>query len=524
MDGWVGFETPAILNIPEEITLEIFLWVISSTVSVKPLLPLRLVCRRWCQIVDSAPMLWTTINVADGLSAVQMAVQKSKDLLIDVIHRSSCKGPSVEVFLGKIQHTVGRWRSLDIRQHAIWEAATDSYPGLQTTAPAFLERLCLHTDLPLGTVRLFGGARAPSCLAVVSIRNTKVALSPLRLENVRYLDLQTSSEISLRDLFGILERSPSLVFLILKNLRFPSVERQSPTNPIHLNALEYMCLELSVSITNSIISSIRAPALSALELTCDLRGMSIWSCLFTPSTAHLIPSFSSMIEDAHGGLLGFKDNGNISFEVGYLILAMNTGKDVSELDQIAEELIEWFIGHGGTRITTIPFGLHFAGVDPSTEHAWFINDTLQVRRLGLWYLGGRLPPPTRLFTALQSPRASNWLFPELRTIDYDLSLYEEELFNPFLDVLEHRYGLLSDDTPGQADCLQTGANEAHLCPGALQEFRFYDGQYCPKRHGRRPINGNFLGRFGLIFPDEVWVNQILGGLDPSKQDRPSYEG
>ncbi|KAG9000412.1 hypothetical protein FRB90_011828, partial [Tulasnella sp. 427] len=447
MDGPVGPETSATLDIPEEILMKIFRWSTDEEDRVKPLLTLQLVCKRWLQIVDSAPTLWATINVLDGWKTTAMALKKSRERLIDIIYRPNKHGINLEDFLWQTVNKIGQWRSVDFESLEL----LPRYSALQTTVPRSLERLCMACRsgfwFKTPTVQLFGGAPAPRSLLHVSIRHVMVALESLELANLRFLELDVSTQMTFVDLWRIIEQSPHLTSLALKleHLWLPDSQLpQDPLGPVHLSALSYLSISLPTPATTLILSSIRTPVLTVLNIQCNLKNKPVLSSLFTSATSHLIPSISSIISLAKDISITYqKDHPRgyiLSMKVGNLNLELNAGSRRTSLDKCAETLVKWFAEHSLPYITALPASLRFDGVNPSLEDVWILNSTLQVKCLNLEELPGSPPLKIRFGLKAPHPTFSEWLFPNLETLNYDISSIA---IPRLVEILTSRYAHLS---------------------------------------------------------------------------------
>ncbi|KAG8957700.1 hypothetical protein FRC00_003619 [Tulasnella sp. 408] len=475
-------QEPPILSIPEEVIVELFYWSIDEQKPATHLLQLRQVCKKWMLIIDSAPLLWTRITAADGLANVRIALRKTREALIDVVYPSKDCKISLVTFLGEVEHKILLWRSVDIELSGHTRAVY-VYPGLQTTVVPSLERLRLYrnpsTFSRATEIQLFGGAPAPAPLAQVTICNIAVALEPLRLASLSSLALRRIPRVSVAELWRILEESLDLVYLALEELNDLQVDMLAPLHPIHMKSMKYLILELPVSVIHLLLSNIHAQILTDLDITCELSDSPIQSCLLTPQIAHLIPSLKSMVSRTNIMELGFQRPG-ISIRAGGLGLELNTAGGVGGAGIYAcmQQAIEWLMENVAPYLATVPTRLHFQDINPRAQDAWLFSNTLRVVELSLYDNGRFANVPTQLLSDLgpPAPPFSQWLFPNLEVIHFDLGdTYHPRLFH----TLRGRYGASSSTS-------RSGGNaETRQHPlRPLREIRFYGGKgfaYAPEK-------------------------------------------
>lgn len=78
------------------------------------------VCRRWRELVEGSPGLWTTITSRDGSTSISRSLVKSGTLKLDIVgdwrNLNSIMGQQrIQAFLGLVAGHCERWRSLDLQ-------------------------------------------------------------------------------------------------------------------------------------------------------------------------------------------------------------------------------------------------------------------------------------------------------------------------------------------------------------------------------------------------------------------------
>lgn len=142
------------------------------------------------------------------------------------------------------------------------------------------------------------------------------------------------------------------------------------------------------------------------------------------------------------------------------------------------QAIEWLTENVGSYLATVPTRLHFNDVNPHSQDVWFFSSTLRVVELSLYDHDWFANVPTQLLSdlGLPAPPFSQWLFPDLEVIHFDLG----DVYHPRLvQTLQRRYGASSPTSGSGADA---EAPQHPLRP--LREIRFYGGRgfaYAPKR-------------------------------------------
>ncbi|KAG8929978.1 hypothetical protein FRC01_003455 [Tulasnella sp. 417] len=234
------------------------------------LFAIRSVCKRWLEVVDSSPALWTFVSVAHNENLLDMILQKSKNHLLSIEYGTQFGCPrylarvrSKGNFKKHIIPLAYRWKVLDLRTYG------DDFAWALCLQLPNLETLKVH--LPVVPCNHSHPLRAPKLRYVT---NRGLDLNWESLSDLRVLILANpTSDLSLNQAYAILTNCPRLeIFQAQGNLYSdsrPGFQRSGSTNhplaPVSLPHLRYLLLfRVAVVPYSALLSLIHAPNLQRL--------------------------------------------------------------------------------------------------------------------------------------------------------------------------------------------------------------------------------------------------------------------
>ncbi|KIO26608.1 hypothetical protein M407DRAFT_7699 [Tulasnella calospora MUT 4182] len=301
---------PPMHRLPPEILVEVLRHYLQLGMRLRDLDQLTLVCRRWKVIVESAAVLWGTINAAEGHSIVRKALHAAKDTPLDLTFHEYNSRIGRKTFFEAIGERVRHWRSLTVILKSVhWDFALAALE--KGTAPN-LEMIHLSAqygaEMKRNTVTLFGGNPAPSQLKEVSLVHIPINLASLQLGGLRSISLWRTPSVSSADVLNVIRSSPTIESIRLRHLESltggapppqPFSDRDGLSSfPIHLGSLLHLLLEaIPVPFLNHLLSHISAPRLQTFKVGRELEAQSTAE-QFLASLHHQIPTLARLTTGA----------------------------------------------------------------------------------------------------------------------------------------------------------------------------------------------------------------------------------
>lgn len=424
---------PPIHRLPPEILVEIVRHYIQRDTTLRDLVRLTHVCQRWSIIVQDAPVLWTTINAADGPSAFHKAMQTAKDALLDLTFDDTTAKVSLEIFLKSVGERIGQWRTLVVKQRgpAEWGLIIEA---LQKGTPPNLEAL----DLSGGgnMVSLFGGNPAPPRLKEISLSSISINLASLQLGGLRSLAIFYTTGISATDILNVIRGSPiieSIGLYYLESLTgvLPSHEAFSHLGAFDNPSIQLASLQLAsfihLTLDNiampffkSLLSAIAAPRLDTLEISCELENVSD-AQLFLEGLRCQLPTLARLTTDAQD--IKFR---LLAYAYQIVIGRLDVRLRMHELPvNSLEETWDWVYNHLGRPLKDLPAHLDVNDWEPAVPSLLeWLTHRLAVTKLSLYndpYYGRRvLDPIIPLFSRPTTSTPATWLFPQVEILETNL--------------------------------------------------------------------------------------------------------
>ena len=262
-------------RLPREILMQIFALVGSG----RRILPISHVCRRWRDAALKAPELWSSLEPEDFTPMLPVAIQRSKDNLLDVQLHASCD--EIWRLERLLELPFSRLRSLDV---VVTGPFTDEVKGIFSRCrshASILNEFSLRFDFDASTPQpvpfnenncfsmLFD--REVPAISALSLRNLH-PWPPLLSERLKSLAL-TSIFISANELYPALRSVPNLETLALLNAISVLSENFSGSDtPIALDRLRALYIHQprgALKHMNHLFAHITIPR---LDLACILMS------------------------------------------------------------------------------------------------------------------------------------------------------------------------------------------------------------------------------------------------------------
>ncbi|KIO15617.1 hypothetical protein M407DRAFT_34795, partial [Tulasnella calospora MUT 4182] len=252
-------------SLPPEVLCDIFLPVAGFYLGhYTRLLPLRVVCKYWKEVIDSTPGLWMAIKLELHPELQAMILRNSRNHPLNVLwdettwNNDPAKKAKIAAFSTLMEPSASRWQSLNYRR------------GLTSESDIWILALPLHNvqvieiDAPSWSYRCHT-LDAPK-LSYVNV--TRFYLNWRSLSGLQVLILNLTNP-TLNELMAMLQASPELNHLSLENtwLQVES-EDQAPT-PSKVFLPHLTCLRISRASTQSICL-----LLDSME-TSNLQGFAV---------------------------------------------------------------------------------------------------------------------------------------------------------------------------------------------------------------------------------------------------------
>ncbi|KAG8898344.1 hypothetical protein FRC00_002941 [Tulasnella sp. 408] len=294
-------------SLPPEIWIQIFLHSLPplNIAQAHQKTSLSLVSRLWNAIVDSAPILWSGITIADSATYVQKSLIKSSNHPIDVysirLIRIShldpyCDGVCCE-FLSQVKPHARRWR------HVVLDVICDQRSIPSVTSLPSLKTLEFHSNLYLlmedRYLAPLTNAHTPH-LRDVSLHNLQfprwnISFPPslLRL-HIRNVSVERLSSV---EWLFILATCPKLVMFHLSEVAFRDSDERGggdedtgALDVVELAALQELELEtVPVGLARDLLRQLMLPERCTISLRCTIDD--------NPASSFLTPALSRYKKD-----------------------------------------------------------------------------------------------------------------------------------------------------------------------------------------------------------------------------------
>ncbi|KAG9046459.1 hypothetical protein FS837_004386 [Tulasnella sp. UAMH 9824] len=415
-------------RLPPEILVEILRQYLQLGTRLRDLGQLSLVCKRWRVIVESAAVLWSGIDGAEGPSIVHKALHAAKDTPLDLTFYEHKSRMGRRAFFEAIGERIAHWRSLTaVLRSAHWDFALDALengiaPNLET----------LHLSAQYGAekkrnmVTLFGGNPAPSKLKEISLVHIPINLARLQLSGLKSISLWRTPSVSSIEIMNAIRGSPMIESIRLEHLHSLSLGAASQRGsdgdaagnpPIHLGSLLRLLLEaVPVPFLYLLLSSISAPRLQTFTVRRELEARSTAE-EFIASLRHQIPTLSRLTTDAHAIRICIASPGHYHIVVGGLDIAL----DMDGLPSThSRETLYWICDHLGRDLRNLPLHLDVENwtAEDLSPLEWF-NCRLYATKLKLFANPCYRAELERVILTVSRPTSTpmTWLFPQVKVIE-----------------------------------------------------------------------------------------------------------
>ncbi|KAG8899126.1 hypothetical protein FRC00_001880 [Tulasnella sp. 408] len=258
--------TVAVVESIEELPPELFLPILQSALPqgekgyYHQLLPKRRVSKRWLAFIDSCPALWSYIYPGPDGRSLQMIVQNSGELLLDVdFDDGGISDEELNAFFEHVTPHFRRWKSCSFRG----ESTLDLSQLINRSLPN-LRQLTVDVTPMKNTYLMW-----PAAIAAPLLLDVKLYSCGLRwesLQGLRKLEIYTGGPCA-EDLAELLSASPNIEHLVLiDNWKM----RNSPPTTTNIQLSRLQTLEVKRSGTPSSIAwllrAINVPRLQDLTI------------------------------------------------------------------------------------------------------------------------------------------------------------------------------------------------------------------------------------------------------------------
>ncbi|KAG9048125.1 hypothetical protein FS837_000696 [Tulasnella sp. UAMH 9824] len=403
---------PPIHHLPPEILVEVVRHYVQRDTNIRDLIRLTLVCKRWSDIIQDAPSLWTTINAAEGPSAVRKAMQTAKSGLLDLTFNFSTAQMDQGAFLKSIGEQSARWRSLVVVVHRpTWDAI---FEELQKGTPLNLEALYLTSlsmaELRSGAVSVVRGTWALPQLKSIFLSNIPINLASLQLSGLRSLTIECTPVVSGTDIIDVIRESPAIESICLELL-----DPLTGIPPLH-EAFSHPAGNPSIQLASLLDLSLYDIAMPFLKF--------LLSAIAMPRLETLnINSALSTVSDAQLLLDGLRQQ--LSTLARLTIDALRPGVptksplvDYVPLDAV-EETWDWVFNHLGKPSKDLPAHLHLDDWAPEIPAVLeWLTQRLTVTKLSIQTDPAGPDHPFVLSATTSTP--ATWLFPQAEILETNL--------------------------------------------------------------------------------------------------------
>lgn len=247
-------------RMPVEMVVEIFHNVLESDALCPPtstpylarLKTLASVCSAWRRLVSGTPSLWAVLESTCPLAFLPTVIRKAKGSSLNI--RCAAKGDFAEIYLGdataflrSIIPLANKWAIAYL--HPPLSTQPPVHQLLEENMPNLQKMWCRGNGISVA--RPFGGPTPR--LRELRLHNAPIDWSFLELKGLSVLVLVTSQSPSISHLLAILERSPELELIELREFKVDTTDTPSATPTIVLPRLKDLTLS---NINHQAISSI----------------------------------------------------------------------------------------------------------------------------------------------------------------------------------------------------------------------------------------------------------------------------
>ncbi|KAG9045125.1 hypothetical protein FS837_006983 [Tulasnella sp. UAMH 9824] len=420
--------------LPPEILVEIFLLLLAppNQAQAPQKTTLSLVCRYWNSIIESTPMVWSQISIADTASYIQKSLRKSGELLLDVNGArisdegrmiGRCDGVCCGFMKDIIRHS-DRWR------HAALQISccdTPHGPMVLKRSLLSLKSLKILSEVvgPLDSefLELLKAENAPNLHEVVlnfnGLPEWNISFPP-SLSKLAIYDIPNLSP-TLIEVLSVLIGCPNLTILQLCGVDIRMDDRvdghaNTPT-VVDLANLEELKLEgLTQDLFQDLFGRLRFPGECTFSISCTIHGASPSTSFLTPTVSRYYRSFdcAGEIEKATVVLNEYELRLEVACQKGWRIGLSLDGA------QALRDSLKWFgisteeinatphLGSSSTRFTKssrTPVSFNVGDI-PTEQNLNFLisiselecitrieaSGSTEQQRLLLWYLRGHDHP------------------------------------------------------------------------------------------------------------------------------------
>lgn len=337
--------------LPLEILVEIFL--LSQPPIHRSQAPhktaLALVCRFWNNVIESTPVLWSKISIADQLTYVRKSLIKSGNFAIDVYGANPDPIHSLSPdhwfnFLREVRSHAERWR------HVVLRVVGEEEHDPSVTALPFLESLELRSN-HYPSVRnqypaWLNSAHRPRLRALL-LHSLKIS----RWEEVSFslglskLDIQNFNQSgpSASELLTILTTCPNLAILRLHYVdprpEDDEVNDHINTTPIvELASLQRLTLEeVSGQLARDLLAGLRVPEDCFILVRCTIPNSDPATSFLNPALSRYREAFQGPGEASRITILVVRAGFRLIVTGGRWYINLNLGRTLA-----IREAIEWF--------------------------------------------------------------------------------------------------------------------------------------------------------------------------------------
>ncbi|KAG8913394.1 hypothetical protein FRC01_004571, partial [Tulasnella sp. 417] len=262
----------------QDLPAELIITIISLTSMDEPAnltraQQLSSVCSQWRNMVETTPEIWTLITGSDPPKIVDKALERSKDMSLDIEYnfKSHRRIHEKEIFLQTVCPHIQRWRRARI---VLGGTLQDFLQGLTIGSADRLESLTLWVSCYTGgLITLFEGVALPR-LKELSVRRVHLLWNGDQFSNLQKLAIFVSYQLSLQEILSVLRITSKLEEFTyggeLSRVRGDANETKPP-GFILLPAMKSLNLStFRSSGALDILMCIRAPMCVRVSLAADL--------------------------------------------------------------------------------------------------------------------------------------------------------------------------------------------------------------------------------------------------------------
>ncbi|KAG8964025.1 hypothetical protein FRC00_004053 [Tulasnella sp. 408] len=419
-------------RLPAEILVEIVRYYIQQNTGIRHLVRLTQVCKRWSIIIQDAPILWTTIDAADGPLAIRKALQAAKDALLDLKFDYNTAQMAQRAFFKCVGEQSGRWRTLVVLlQRPAWDSI---FEELQKGTPSSLKALRLSAQYMTGVgnsrASVFGGNPAPPGLEEIFLANVPINLASLQLSGLRSLTIRNTPGVLGTDIVNVIRGSPAIESISLEFLEsitgippLHSAFSHPLGNPsIQLASLVYLTLyHITLPFLKFLLSAIAAHRLETLKINIDVPNMSD-AQLLLECLRQQLSTLARLTTDAQNFKLVASSWGSYQIDIGGLNLRL-WAKELP-INALVETW-DWGFNHSGKSLRNLPAYLDVGDWNPEIPALLeWLTHRLTITKLRIhtdfYYSRAVLEPIISLLSRPTTSTAVTWLLPQVEILETNL--------------------------------------------------------------------------------------------------------